>query len=85
MRWASGLNLDEPPFWFTGIAVNHFLMEITGFYFATQTGVHNIDLHLDGSAALFMGLAFNCCGQQDDFISNTAIFTSALDQSNVPK
>lgn len=87
MRWSSGLNLENPPFGFTGVPIDHFVVEITGYYFATQTGIYNANLKVEGSAALFMGsgLAFDCCGQQDDFTANTPIVTNAEDESNVPK
>lgn len=87
IRWSSGLNLENPPFGFTGVPADHFVVEITGYYFATQSGVHNANLKHDGSAALFMGsgFAFDCCGQPGGMIANNPIYTSAFNQSNVPK
>ncbi|CAL9736110.1 hypothetical protein MOSE0_J02146 [Monosporozyma servazzii] len=86
INWSFGDNFSVLPYGFPVPTPNHFLMEITGYFLAPQTGIYNIDEDVDDSGALFMGagLAFDCCGQPNDYTSSNPIINNALNVPHVP-
>ncbi|CAL9731667.1 hypothetical protein MOUN0_M02674 [Monosporozyma unispora] len=78
IQWDSGWPAVDPPYGFTDVPISNFLMEITGYYYAPQTGVYTLSTNVDDSATIFMGAgdAFNCCGQNEDFTASNYIFTN---------
>lgn len=78
LEWDSGWPATNPPYGFTGVPIENFLMEITGYYYAPQTGIYTVSTHVDDSITIFMGAgdAFDCCGQHNDFEASNFIFTN---------
>ncbi len=40
LQWDSGWPAINPPYGFTGVPIENFLMEITSYYYAPQTGIY---------------------------------------------
>ena len=78
ISWDSGWPAVKHPYGFTGVPIAYFLMEITGYYKASQTGIYNIALKVDDSATIFMGagVAFDCCQQHEPFVADEYIVTN---------
>ncbi|KAG0653294.1 hypothetical protein C6P44_002037, partial [Monosporozyma unispora] len=78
LQWDSTIWDTNPPYGFTGVSMQHFVMEITGYYFAPQTGVYTISNQADEMDAIFIGNggAFDCCAQNQDFSSSNLIISN---------
>ena len=78
LQWDSGLFVTTPPYGYTGVPISNFLMEITGYYYAPQTGIYTITNQVDDIDAVYIGNggAFKCCGQDQDFTSSNLIISN---------
>ena len=56
ISWDSGWPAVVPPFGFEGAPITNFVMSITGYYLAPQTGYYNMSLQADDYAALFISM-----------------------------
>ena len=58
ISWNSSWPAVNPPFGFEGAPITNFLVSITGYYLAPQTGYYNMSLEADDYAALFFSLDY---------------------------
>lgn len=77
LSWDAGPEGDIAPYGISGMSdyfpSHNFVMEISGYYRATQSGIYEVAMNVEGSASLFMGsgLAFSCCQGMRPFESLT--------------
>lgn len=79
LAWDTGESLDDHPYWFKGVPLSPFLMEITGYYKALLTGIYTITTKLNDSATILVGagVAFDCGNQHKNFIAKKFSLTGS--------
>lgn len=88
VSWDSGWPATVYPYGFNGVPITNFLMVVTAYYQAPQTGHYTITLKADDFAAVYVGshpLLNQCDFDKYNFTSNELVVSSTGLEANSKK